>query len=53
MLINNSGPVNYQGPIITNYSPISSKGGRRKRKSKRFTTLKKKVNKSRTRRIYR
>ena len=41
-----------QGPIIKNYSPISSKGGARKRKSRRFKSRKNKTNKSRTRRRY-
>ena len=42
-----------QGPIIKNYSPISSKGGAKKRKSRRVRTRKNKTNKSRTRRRYR
>jgi hypothetical protein len=50
---------NHIGPIIKNYSPISSKGGAKKRKSRRFRTRKNKTNKSRnarklgTRRRYR
>jgi hypothetical protein len=40
-----------QGPIIKNYSPVSSKGGTKK-KSKRFRTRKNKTNKSRTKRRY-
>jgi len=38
-----------QGPIIKNYSPISSKGGAKKRKSRR---RKNKTNKSKTKRRY-
>ena len=41
------------GPIIKNYSPISSKGGAKKRKSRRVRSRKNKTNKSRTRRRYR
>ena len=41
------------GPIIKNYSPISSKGGAKKRKSRRFRSRRNRTNKSRTRRRYR
>jgi hypothetical protein len=39
-----------QGPLIKNYSPISSKGGAKKIKSRRIRSRKNKTNKSRTRR---
>jgi hypothetical protein len=40
--------------IITNYSPISSKGGSKRRRSRKLSTRKhKRSNKSRTRRRYR
>jgi len=43
--------LNLDSPIIGDYSPISSKGGRR-RKSRRLRTRKhKRSNKSRTRRL--
>ena len=47
------------GPIIKNYSPISSKGGAKKRKSRRVRSRRNRTNKSRntrklgTRRRYR
>ena len=48
MLPNRMGPMMNEGPIITNYSPISSKGGRKLRKTRRFRNRTKK-NKSRRR----
>jgi len=49
MLPNRMEPMMNEGPIITNYSPISSKGGKRKtRKTRRFRNRTKK-NKSRRR----
>lgn len=47
---NNNGQLMGLGPIIKNYTPISSKGGARKRKTRR---LKSRRNKTRTRRRYR
>jgi hypothetical protein len=52
---NNNGQLMNLGPIIKNYTPISSKGGAKKRKNeknktRRFRTRK---NKTRTRRRYR
>jgi hypothetical protein len=34
------GGMNHEGPIITNYSPISSKGGAKKRKTRTRKTRK-------------
>jgi hypothetical protein len=50
MPINNKLAMN-DGPIIKNYSPISSKGGAKKRKNRK-RTHKNKINKSRTRKYY-
>lgn len=45
--------VNTDSPIIPYYSPISSKGGKRKHRGTRRRTKKhRKSNKSRTRRYY-
>lgn len=44
------GGMNHEGPIISNYTPISSKGGAKKKKSKKRRTRRNKTNKSRTRR---
>ena len=41
-----------EGPIIKNYSPISSKGGAKKKKNRKFRTRKNKINHSRTRRYH-
>lgn len=53
MLSNGNSLMNNYRPIITSYSPISSKGGAKKRKSRKFKNCKNKINKSRTRRRYR
>ena len=45
--------LNGDKPIITVYSPISSKGGTKKRKGRRLKTRRNKINKSKTRRRYR
>jgi len=39
--------MNHQGPIITDYSPISSKGGAKRKKTRR--TRKTRTRKTRTR----
>jgi hypothetical protein len=44
----------FDKPIISNYSPISSKGGSKRRRTRKFRTRKyKRSNKSRTRRRHR
>ena len=44
----------YNSPTITKYSPISSKGGsKRKVKTRRLRSRKNRTNKTRTRRRYR
>lgn len=53
MILKHVGPMLNDAPIISNYSPFSSKGGARKRKSRKFRTRRNKTNKSRTRRRYR
>lgn len=56
MIPNHTGPMLNLGPIIANYSPISSKGGKRRMKSRKFRSRKNKTNKTnkiRTRRRYR
>lgn len=61
MIPNHTGPMLNLGPIIANYSPISSKGGKRRMKSRKFISRKfisrknkkNKTNKIRTRRRYR
>jgi hypothetical protein len=45
--------TDFNQQIISNYSPISAKGGRRRRSRKLRTRKYKKSNKSRTRRRYR
>ena len=50
MPINNKLAMN-DGPIIKNYSPISSKGGAKKRKNYK-RTRKNKKNKNKTKKIY-
>lgn len=44
--------INSDSLIIPYYSPISAKGGKRKRRTTRRRTRKHKSNKSRTRRYY-
>ena len=53
MILKHVGPMLNDAPIISNYSPFSSKGGARKRKSRKFRTRRNKTTKSRTRRRYR
>ena len=40
------------GPMIKNYSPISSKGGAKKKKNRKLKTRKNKTNKSRSKKYY-
>ena len=44
--------TNFDSPIIKHYSPISLKGGRRRKSRKHRTRKHKRSNKSRTRRHY-
>lgn len=50
---NNNGQLMGLEPIIKNYTPITSKGGARKRKTEKIKTRRFKSRKNKTRRRYR